>query len=37
MLTAALHFNPMFLYIGSGIAGVVAVGRFMLAWAVDFS
>ena len=37
MLTAALQFDPIFLYIGSGIAGIIGVGRFMLAWAVDFS
>jgi hypothetical protein len=36
-MLAALNFHPIFAYVGLGIAATIAVGRFVLAWAVDFS
>ena len=37
MLASTVQFDPMFVYIGLGIAATIAVGRFLLSWAVGFS
>jgi len=37
MLASTVQFDPMFVYIGLGIAATIAVGRFLLSWAAGFS
>jgi hypothetical protein len=37
VVTAALRFEPIFVYIALAVCGVLLVARLLLAWAVDSS
>jgi hypothetical protein len=36
-MTAALQFDPMFIYGALGLVGILVVARTVLGWAVGFS